>query len=129
MSEFRIQDWIDPALRRSVTIKGMLLRRYEDPEDLSLLDQDVLEVELANGIFIDVGWFPEGDPDGKFVVRVYKSGRREALREPIETKDTFEVAQLVADLIKDYAGDRPRPVAVSRSMSISVNYAPRPIPC
>lgn len=43
---------------------------YHDmtPADLT---QDMLTVRLANGYYIDVGWYPEHDPSGEFFIRVF----------------------------------------------------------
>lgn len=35
------------------------------------LGQDMIEVQLANGVSIDAGWYPEGDPDGAYDVSVW----------------------------------------------------------
>lgn len=40
------------------------------------LNQDLLLIVLPSGICIDVGWFPENDPDGHFYLRVFQ-GREE----------------------------------------------------
>jgi hypothetical protein len=42
---------------------------YES-DDPSELGQDMLEVILENGILIDAGWYPEGDPSGCYVISV-----------------------------------------------------------
>ena len=72
MSEIQLKDWLPPGV--PVAIKGILLRSYNlnDPDDLALLDQDILEIELSNGMRIDVGWFPENDHNGRFVIRVFR---------------------------------------------------------
>jgi len=38
------------------------------PEELG---QDMIEVQLSNGMTIDAGWYPEGDPTGSYVVKVW----------------------------------------------------------
>ena len=42
---------------------------FEDMDTFEL-NQGLLLVELSNGICIDVGWFPENDPNGEFQVKV-----------------------------------------------------------
>jgi hypothetical protein len=123
MSAIPIQDWIRKDIR-GVVVKGILLRRYEFPEDASLLDQDLLEVQLPNGIKIDVGWFPENDPGGKFIIRTYRKSRRELLRFPTEATDPFDVARTIVNLIEVYASSLPShtiPVSSSGSASIQFN--------
>jgi hypothetical protein len=44
------------------------LYRSTDPE---LLDADLVTIGLRNGYFIDVGWYPEHDPRGRYVIRVF----------------------------------------------------------
>jgi len=129
MSEIQLQDWMGEHAR-GVVIKGMLLRKYEIPEDLPLLDQDILEIELPNKIKIDVGWFPQNDPSGRFVIRVYRDARRRLLRNPSETTDPFAVAKIIGDLAQDYGSSRPpSAVMVSLSGNSDIRYtaAPRPV--
>lgn len=95
-------------------INGVLLQHYRLPEDLPLLDQDILEVALPNNMRIDVGWFPENDPDGSFVIRVFRKNTLSPVRTPIEEKLPQEVAKYVVALVKQY-GAPP----VARAMSVS----------
>ncbi len=44
------------------------LYRTTDPEYLT---QDVLAISLPSGFYIDVGWFPEHDLKGEYVIRVF----------------------------------------------------------
>jgi hypothetical protein len=122
MSAIEIKDMIKNDIR-GIVIKGILLRKYEIPEDLSLLDQDILEIELPNGINIDVGWFPENDPNGAFVIRVYRQDIRRPLRSPIQTRNSLEVARWVASIVQDYAEPIPyRPMPISCSGTTTVRY-------
>jgi hypothetical protein len=122
MSEIRLQEWIRPAIK-GVVIKGALLRHYDMEGDLAILDQDILEVELPNGIVIDVGWFPENSPHGMFLIRTYRQNHRSLLISPSETKDPFEVARRVVDLVEIYAAPAPaRAISISHSGSKSFEY-------
>ena len=72
-----------------------------DPEDLN---QDVLSVELCNGFCIDVGWWPEYDPTGRYVIRVfYQSWDVQCLEPPIEVKTADRVIAEVERLAKNYS--------------------------
>ena len=52
-----------------------------EPDDLT---QDMLTVGLPNGYYIDVGWFPEHDVNGRFLIRVfYEHWNRQVLGKPI----------------------------------------------
>ena len=127
MNEIPLQDWIRPDIQ-GVVVKGTLLRQYNLPEDLSLLDQDILEVELPNGIIIDVGWFPQNKPVGEFIIRTYKQNRHNPLIEPIKTKDPLAVGRIIADLVQTYAAPLPsHTIAVSRASSVSIEYPPKAV--
>ncbi len=57
------------------------------PNDLALLTQDMLEVELPNGVIIDVGWYPEHDPNGEYGIAVFQDHPDKPLEKPIYTKN------------------------------------------
>ncbi len=114
MSAIKLEDWL-PAGTCGVTIKGTLLRDYDLITDLALLDQDLLEIVLPNGMKIDVGWFPENDPSGRFVVRVYRKYRTQPVRAPIEANRPIEVAATLANLVKQYCS----PSAASETNPVS----------
>lgn len=44
------------------------LYEADDPAELG---EDMIEVQLADGISIDAGWYPEGDPNGAYEVSVW----------------------------------------------------------
>lgn len=57
--------------------EGSTVRNYlYENMDVDELNQDLLLIVLPSGICIDVGWFPENDPDGHFYLRVFQ-GREE----------------------------------------------------
>jgi len=107
MNELRLEDWIPAGVQ--VRIKGMLLREYA-PDDLSLLDQDVLEIELPNDLRVEVGWFPENDPSGRFLLQIFRNGQPAPVEAPMEAKSPIEVASLIGDIVRKYAR-RPAPAA------------------
>lgn len=39
---------------------------------IDFLDEDLLQIEFANGNIIDVGWYPAFDKTGEFVINVIK---------------------------------------------------------
>jgi len=71
------------------------LYRTADPEYLT---QDVLAVSLPNGFYIDVGWFPEHDPGGSYVIRVFYQYWDAQQILPIQVKTVDEVIQVVESL-------------------------------
>ncbi len=89
-------------LPKGSTIRGQLQDRY----DLADLDQDILEVGLPNGLTIDVGWYPQYDPDGQFRIVVFRDYWPNHVRRPIFATTPFEVAEVLRNL----AADLLRPV-------------------
>ena len=67
------------------------------------LNQDLWLAELPNGYFIDVGWFPENDLSGRFVIRVFREYWDNQCIEPIETTDIAVVIQSVRELAKQFS--------------------------
>ena len=45
---------------------------FENQEEL--LTEDLLQVEYKNGYLIDLGWYPEYDKNGKFIIQLIKDG-------------------------------------------------------
>ncbi len=50
-----------------VVVRGEV---FESKESAVLLE-DLVEVELPSGKFIDLGWYPEHDVNGEYVVRLW----------------------------------------------------------
>ncbi|MGC4018598.1 MAG: hypothetical protein QM793_04785 [Muricomes sp.] len=42
-------------------------------EQLDSLTEDLLQVKYGKGYLLDMGWYPEYEPDGRFVVQLIKS--------------------------------------------------------
>ena len=94
------------------TVKGILLSRYVLPDDLPLLDQDIIEIDLPNGMTISVGWFPQQDVNGHFRVTLFRDARDQLMRPPIEVKTPFEVANSVEQFAREYT----RPVLPKKAV-------------
>lgn len=123
MSAIQFDKLIPKNIRANV--KGELLREYS-PEDLPLLDQDILEISLSNGMRVDVGWFPENDPAGRFIIRVFRKNKLSPVRTPIEEKSPLFVARYVVDLVEQYGSPAPEKVvavswATTRSFDFCIN--------
>lgn len=67
-----------------------------------VLDQDILQVQLKNGYFVDVSWFPEFNRDGSFYIEVGKDDWRKGMEDRILVKKPIEMAQVVAALCWQY---------------------------
>ncbi len=71
------------------------------PTELALLTQDMLEVELSNGVVIDVGWYPEHDPSGEYGVVAFQGHPDRPIGKPYYTKDPKAVIAKVETLAQD----------------------------
>lgn len=75
-------------------VRGELYRT----DRAGLLTQDMLEVELPGKVFVDVGWFPEHDPAGEYVVTVFAGDIDHLLQPPFTTRSHAEALAAVHNL-------------------------------
>jgi hypothetical protein len=108
-----------PSGARGVVVKGVLLRAYSTAD----LDQDILEVDLPNGLTIHVGWRPEYDPHGHFEIVLCRDYWRNQERPPISAEDVYEVKRIVEGLIEEFTDPRPtRALSAAASTFQKVTY-------
>src|SRR4051812_45148827 len=78
-------------------VTGYTVEDYANVEDLT---QDIVQIVLANGLTIDVGWHPEHDPSGSFVVRVFEGDWENRKYETTQaTRSGEKLARLVEELV------------------------------
>ncbi|HUT12634.1 MAG TPA: hypothetical protein VMY42_19215 [Thermoguttaceae bacterium] len=85
---------VNPSLPEDAKVYNFLYPT-SDPE---YLVQDLLVVRLATGYCVDVGWWPEHDPEGCYEIRVFYEEWDNQQIEPIQTRDIGEVARNVEAL-------------------------------
>ena len=86
--------------------------------DIEDLTQDLLTVKLVTGFYIDVGWYPEHDPRGRYVIRVFHgTWDNQKLNRPITTRYVGEVVAHVEALARHYC--RTRVPALQSSATIA----------
>jgi hypothetical protein len=86
---------ISPELARYVT--GEIV---SDANSL-ILSEDMVEIDLPNGVLVYAGWYERGTDSGKYRIYVdYDLGR---LIPYIETDDPYEAANEVATLAAQFA--------------------------
>jgi hypothetical protein len=78
--------------------KQVVGRLTDDLSETSLLDQDILEVQMPDGLTIDVGWFPEYDANGAFEIRVYRDYMGNHVAGPWQSRDAHEALRIVKRL-------------------------------
>ena len=70
------------------------------------LRQDLIQVEYKNrNLIIDVGWYPDFNPEGQFVIQVIKNQDWE---QPVLRREAFSVEEskvCVAELVEKIAND------------------------
>jgi len=83
---------------------GADLSNYLYP-DLGLKDltQDMVTVRLPNGFYVDAGWYPEHDPNGRFVIRVFHEFWDNQKINPVSVRTVEEVAYFVQELAQRYS--------------------------
>lgn len=75
------------------------------PDDHDELVEDMLVVKVGD-FGIDVGWYPEADPTGRYVVRVYEGRFSNQIRQPFESRDSHEVKEYVERLTAQLGAPR-----------------------
>lgn len=61
------------------------------------LNEDLLQVQYENGFLIDLGWYPEYDANGKFILQLIKNGN---WKSPIYKEQSRTWKQLKESLLK-----------------------------
>lgn len=88
----------------TLTIRGQLFDHYPDVVEL---DQDILEVELPNGLTVAVGWFPECDPTGHFVVTTFRRYWTDKVGDPLTAKTPQDAADIVRRIAEEASRSVP----------------------
>jgi hypothetical protein len=60
-------------------------------DNKKLLGEDMLDVVLPNGFLITAGWYPEGDPLGKYRLSVYRGCEQVTLALESDDVDTIVI--------------------------------------
>jgi len=85
-----------------LVVRGQLFDEYPDASDL---DQDILEVDLQNGLTVSVSWFPEYDPSGHFEINVYRQFWTNKVRPTVVASSPNEAAELVRRFVGELSAD------------------------
>src|SRR5690349_5992719 len=70
----------------------------KDPHDLS---EDMVEIELPNGILSDAGWYPESSPAGRY--RIAAGLGLDSVAPPLFTKDVKGAEEHIRRLVRDFS--------------------------
>ena len=80
-----------------------------DSSDISELGEDMIEVRIRGEITINAGWYPEGEPSGKYRIKTWGK---------IELPDSFarsadEAAEIIRELVEMFTSEGPQPISDS----------------
>ena len=75
-------------------------------QQAEILREDLLQVAFEDDKFIlDVGWYPEGDEEGSFVIVIVQDYKWDAPIFRSETKDLYQLRNLLIEAVKVAKGD------------------------
>lgn len=107
----------------STSFGRVIFNRLDEHAGLDDLTQDMLAIAIPNGYQIDVGWFPEHDPHGQYLVRVFHRYWDNQVANPVRTRNAFEAADTAVRLAAHYS--RPIvPTSASDDVTTSVGSSP-----
>ena len=68
-------------------------KRYSEQKECLL--EDLLQVKYAQEYLLDVGWYPEYESEGEFIVQIIK---KQNWKEPIYKKSSKDEEELIQNL-------------------------------
>ena len=80
-------------------------RSYEEQADS--LNEDLFQMDLGDGRLLDIGWYPEFDPNGYFRVQVIHNGNWDSPECTISVRSGAELLQAVKQCICRAGGIAP----------------------
>jgi len=82
-------------------------------DELALFDEDMLQVVDESGAFtLDVGWYPAGNPDGRFILRAVLSNDWESPLEEVETQERANVTHWLEAWLQEIRSRLGEPYAI-----------------
>jgi len=93
---------INPPL--NTQLRTLVVGQLVASDDAHDLSQNMIEIELPNGVVVHAGWFPESSADGAYRISVFQG--LEELVAPIFTTDPNQAAQDIAALAHYYNASR-----------------------
>jgi len=102
-----------PTFSVPVVAVSSFLYSGQSPE---YLGQDQLTVELPRGYVIDVSWYPEHDPQGHYVIRVFFEFADQERMLPRRARDFKQMIEIVQELAVRFSEPE---IAVSTSTEVA----------
>ncbi|MCR5771462.1 MAG: hypothetical protein K6G87_09560 [Butyrivibrio sp.] len=66
------------------------------------LHEDLIQVEYEGGLILDIGWYPECDPTGRFIINLIKDYNWENPLKKIETKNICEMYSGINTIMDEF---------------------------
>ena len=66
------------------------------------LHEDLIQVEYEDGLLLDVGWYPECDPTGRFIINLIQDYDWENPLKKIEAKSIDEMHKSINAIISEF---------------------------
>jgi len=94
---------------------------YRPNAPIDVLEDEMLQVHFGPNT-IEVGWFPEHDPNGQYRVRRYRE-RWDDCKDFFETKDPNEVSEYIREKVTGFMAGNAAIGADSWTAPISHSFA------
>lgn len=90
--------WTQPEIPEGWKLVGVLPMEFPKPHgDWLNFSDDLFQATAIDGSIIDVGWHPEYDPKGTFVITLVHNRKWNKLNRVIHTRNPNEVIKIVQD--------------------------------
>ncbi|PQA88283.1 hypothetical protein [Hyphococcus luteus] len=74
----------------------------DHPDAWTLLKESLLQLKhQRRNRLLDLGWYPEGEPDGRFVTQLYEGDFTGTLLRKHETKDRAEIVDVIERVLEE----------------------------
>ena len=102
---------------------AMITGILRDTSNAYALDQDMLQIELPGNVFIDVGWYPDCDPNGEYRLVVFRDDFDNQIEPPVQSKNVRDIKDAIDRLVAKYGALPPSPSKCR--VSVTTSYSSR----
>jgi hypothetical protein len=100
----------------NLSADAQVVGRLPDTSNIHDLTQDMLQVSLPGDVFVDVGWYPDWDPNGSYRIIVFQDEVENQLEAPFCSRDVQEVRDVLYTTVDKYL----QPVRQQAGMATNV---------
>jgi hypothetical protein len=84
------------------------------------LVEDMVQIELDSGVVIDVGWYPDWNPNGEYRMVVFRESFDRPIIPVFRSRDVRRVKRAIASAASRYGAPKP-PIQTMAYMPIQLN--------